>query len=106
MKKKMKAQKLGLVLGMNMAVACLVLQGCKANKPGRELPPPEVDPVNVTTVEQPTTTTTTVETIPESGQGQTAVPQNEPAPMPQTAKVKPLPPPPPAKPATAAKAGT
>ena len=93
----MKAQKLGLVLGMNMAVACLVLQGCKANKPGNELPPPVAEPI----AEQSTTTTTTVETIPESGQGQTAVPQNEPAPMPQTAKVKPLPPPPPAKPATA-----
>ena len=48
MKKKMKAQKLGLVLGMNMAVACIVLQGCKANKPGGELPSTEV-----TTIEQP-----------------------------------------------------
>lgn len=44
----MKAQKLGLVLGMNMAVACLVMQGCKANKPIKDLPPPEV-----TTVDQP-----------------------------------------------------
>ena len=45
---KMKAQKLGLVLGMNMAVACLVMQGCKAVKPVRDLPPPDV-----TTVDQP-----------------------------------------------------
>ena len=40
MKKKMKAQKLGLVLGMNMAAACLVMQGCKAVKPAADLPPP------------------------------------------------------------------
>lgn len=31
----MKAQKLGLFLGMNMAVACMVMQGCKAVKPGQ-----------------------------------------------------------------------
>lgn len=41
----MKAQKLGLVLGMNMAVACLVFQGCKVTKPGgaADMPPPVVD---------------------------------------------------------------
>ena len=33
---KMKAQKLGLVLGMNMAVACMMMQGCRANKAGNE----------------------------------------------------------------------
>jgi len=38
--KKMKAQKLGLVLGINMAAACLMLQGCKATKPGGQVPPP------------------------------------------------------------------
>ena len=32
---RMKAQKLGLFLGMNMAVACMVMQGCKAVKPGQ-----------------------------------------------------------------------
>ena len=31
----MKVQKLGLVLGINMAAACLMMQGCKATKPGR-----------------------------------------------------------------------
>ncbi len=38
---KMKVQKLGLVLGMNMAVACLMMQGCKANPKGgtSSLPP-------------------------------------------------------------------
>ena len=35
----MKAQKLGLVLGMNMAVACMMMQGCKANKAQSDLPP-------------------------------------------------------------------
>ena len=41
----MKAQKLGLVLGMNMAVACLVFQGCKVTQPGAgNVPPPRVDP--------------------------------------------------------------
>ena len=44
----MKAQKLGLVLGMNMAVACMVMQGCKAVKPETDLPPPDT-----TTIEQP-----------------------------------------------------
>jgi LysM repeat protein len=34
----MKSQTLGLVLGLNVAVACLVLQGCKANKPGSVKP--------------------------------------------------------------------
>lgn len=49
----MKAQKLGLVLGMNMAVACLVFQGCKASRPGAG------------TVSQPTVdATTTVENTP------------------------------------------
>ena len=57
----MKAQKLGLVLGMNMAVACLVMQGCKAVKPEKALPPPEVTPV-----EQPASqpVVTEIETTP------------------------------------------
>ena len=45
----MKAQKLGLVLGMNMAVACLVMQGCKAVKPVKDLPPPETTTVESST---------------------------------------------------------
>ncbi len=88
----MKAQKLGLVLGMNMAVACLVLQGCKATRQGVDNnPPPVVDPI-VEPAPEPVgpapTTTTTVTTV-----------TTEPAPVvvePQPTKVtavKPLPPP-------------
>ena len=36
----MKAQKLGLVLGINMVAACLVLQGCKARQGGKVQPSP------------------------------------------------------------------
>ena len=36
----MKAQKLGLVLGINIAAACLMLQGCKAKQGGKGQPPP------------------------------------------------------------------
>ena len=60
----MKVQKLGWVLGMNMAVACMMMQGCKANKAGQ--PSPEsatqvaVAPVETTTpVETPTVEATT-----------------------------------------------
>ena len=92
----MKAQKLGMVLGMNMAVACLVLQGCKANKPGRELPPPEV-----TTVDQPVDqpaqpVVTEIETDTPAPSVPGAVPRQET--MPTTRTVGKLPPP--AKPAT------
>jgi len=41
----MKAQKLGLVLGINMAAACLVMQGCKATKPGKPVPSTPERPV-------------------------------------------------------------
>ena len=99
----MKAQKLGLVLGMNMAVACLVLQGCKANKPGRELPPPEV-----TTVDQPAEqpaeqpVVTDIETTTPAPSVPGAVPQQETMPAtPTTRTVGKLPPP--AKPAAAKK---
>ena len=102
----MKAQKLGLVLGMNMAVACLVLQGCKANKPGRELPPPEV-----TTVDQPVDqpaqqpVVTDIETVTPAPSVPGAVPQNETMPpAPKTRTVKALPPP--AKPAETKKPAT
>ena len=35
----MKAQKLGLILGINMVAACLMMQGCKATRPGGSVPP-------------------------------------------------------------------
>ena len=97
----MKAQKLGLVLGMNMAVACLVLQGCKANKPGGELPPPELPPVEQPAPQQPVVTE--IETTPApSVPG--AVPQQEmPQPPATTRTVGALPPPPPPPPPAAQK---
>ncbi len=93
----MKAQKLGLVLGMNMAVACLVLQGCKATRPeaGGCILPPEVDsvvqpqpsaPVAATPVEQPPITVTTVTTPPPP-------PSVVEPPPSKVTEVKPLPPP-------------
>ncbi len=91
----MKAQKLGLVLGMNMAVACLVMQGCKAVKPVKDLPPPET-----TTVESPATPAPTVSEIPtEPDAPAPGVPgagvQQETMPTPQaTRTVAKLPPPP------------
>ena len=48
----MKVQKLGLVLGINMAAACMMMQGCKATKPGRTVPPRQ-DRV-ITVVSRPT----------------------------------------------------
>lgn len=45
--KKMKAQKLGLVLGINIAAACLMLQGCKAKQGGKGQTPPPTDRVTV-----------------------------------------------------------
>ena len=67
----MKAQKLGLVLGMNMAVACMMMQGCKANKAGNEPLPadttvvavaPETKQASATVT--PGATTSEVETVP------------------------------------------
>ncbi len=86
----MKAQKLGLVLGMNMAVACLVLQGCKATRQGVDNnPPPVVDPIVEPAPEPvdptPTTTVTTVAVEPGP-----AVVEPQPTKVPA---VKPLPPP-------------
>ena len=49
----MKVQKLGLVLGINMAAACLMMQGCKVAKPGKNVPPPRQDRV-ITVVSRPT----------------------------------------------------
>ena len=93
----MKVQKLGLVLGMNMAAACLVLQGCKATRPGTDnLPPPVVDPGPATRIE-------TIPATP-SEPSVTVTPEVKPLPPPavatppaKVAEVKPLPPPPPAQ---------
>ena len=103
MKKKMKAQKLGLVLGMNMAVACMVMQGCKAVKPETDLPPPEVttidqpaqQPVDQPVVTEIETTTTPAPSVPGGAVQQETMP----APAPKTRTVSKLPPP--AKPAEA-----
>ena len=90
----MKVQKLGLGLGMNMAAACLVLQGCKATRPGTDnLPPPVVDPGPATRIE-------TIPATP-SEPSVTVTPEVKPLPPPavatppaKVAEVKPLPPPP------------
>ena len=97
----MKAQKLGLVLGMNMAVACLVMQGCKAVKPVKDLPPPET-----TTVESSTAPTVseiaTEPDAPAPGVPGAGVQQETMPTPPATRTVSKLPPPPaPKKPAAA-----
>lgn len=54
----MKAQKLGLVLGINMVAACLMMQGCKATRPGGTVqpqPPPPNKPVISVTPAAPRT---------------------------------------------------
>lgn len=93
----MKAQKLGLVLGMNMAVACLVLQGCKATRPGTDnLPPPVVDDP---------APAPRIETIPAtpSEPSVTVTPEVKPLSPAKVSEVKPLPPPvPPKKPVAVA----
>ncbi len=43
----MKAQKLGLVLGVNIAAACLMMQGCKAKQGGKVQPSPTENRVTV-----------------------------------------------------------
>ncbi len=107
----MKSQRLGLVLGMNVAVACLVMQGCKVTRPGEDnLPPPALDPAvsstTTTTVVEPepapapktATISVVVEPAPEKP---AALPPPAPS---KVAQVKPLPPPAakkPAKPAVA-----
>ena len=48
----MKAQKLGLVLGINIAAACLVLQGCKAKQGGKAVQPSPTDN-RVTVISRP-----------------------------------------------------
>ena len=67
----MKAQKLGLVLGMNMAVACMMMQGCKSNKAGNEPLPADTTVVAAAPAAEqavapvpPGATTSEVETVP------------------------------------------
>ena len=98
----MKAQKLGLFLGMNMAVACMVMQGCKAVKPGQNTPPPAVDNTTVVAVDPAPATarpsTITVQSIPAETAPAPAAPVAQapavPAPVEpqpsQVAKVKPI----------------
>ena len=83
----MKAQKLGLVLGMNMAVACIALQGCKAVKPE---PPPIIEPTPQT-ASQPVVTDIETATPAPSVPG--ADVQQDPMPPPTTRTVGKLPPP-------------
>jgi LysM repeat protein len=105
---KMKAQKLGLVLGMNMAVACLVMQGCKAVKPEKDLPPPETTTIGSPAAPAPTVTEIDAEpAAPAPGvPGAGGVQQETMPPPPATRTVAKLPPPPapPKKPATASTA--
>lgn len=85
----MKAHKLGLILGMNMAAVCLVMQGCKAVRPEKDvLPPPETTTtVDIATEPAPTPA------VPDASVQQQDVPT--PPPPPQTRTVGKLPPPPP-----------
>ena len=91
----MKAQTLGLILGMNMAVACLVMQGCKAVKPGQELPP---EPTTTTTVDV-TTEPTPAPSAKAPGADIKTETTPPPPPPPTTREIGKLPPPPKAEPA-------
>ena len=81
----MKAQKLGLVLGINMAAACLVMQGCKATKPGKPVPSTPERPIITVTSTAPHTTPA-------------GAPVTEPPVAPVQPVVAPPPPPPPPTP--------
>ncbi len=99
----MKAQKLGLVLGMNMAVACLVMQGCKAVKPVKDLPPPETATIESPAAPAPTITEIDTEpAVPAPGTPGAGMQQETMPPPPATRTVAKLPPPPaPKKPVAA-----
>ena len=84
----MKSQTLGIVLGINVALACLVMQGCKAVKPGTVKPGP--DPV---IVETDTAEKEPVKEVKEVPEEKIEVKEEV-----ETTKVEPLPPPPPPKP--------
>ena len=115
----MKVQKLGLVLGINMVAACMVMQGCKATKSGRDVPPPASETDGVITVisrpeQKPVAGPAEPADVPEqpiTSEGVVSTPAPKtvapppPPPPSSVAKVKPLPPTPhaakptPAKPA-------
>ena len=84
----MKAQKLGLVLGINMIAVCLTMQGCKATKPGKPAPRRTEPTQTITVISTPATSKPQVVTPVEE-------PQVAPQPAQPVAVVAPLPPPPP-----------
>ncbi len=89
----MKAQKLGLVLGINIAAACLVLQGCKAKQGGKAVQPSPTDN-RVTVISRPPAQVVPVDQPPQQP------PQTEPVvtvpPAPPAPVMQEPPPPPPA----------
>ena len=85
----MKAQKLGLVLGINMIAVCLTMQGCKATKPGKPAPRRTEPTQTITVISTPATSKPQVVTPVEE-------PQVAPQPAQPVAVVAPLPPPEPA----------
>ena len=84
----MKAQKLGLVLGINMIAVCLTMQGCKATKPGKPAPRRTEPTQTITVISTPAARKPPVVTP-------VAEPQVAPQPTQPVAVVAPLPPPPP-----------
>lgn len=84
---EMKAQQIGLVLGMNVVAACLMMQGCKATRPGAGgTAYKPVEPVVVedrpATPEPPAVQRPVVQV--------SDVPEPAPAPAPKTPVVKPV----------------
>ena len=128
----MKAQKLGLVLGINMMAVCLTMQGCKATKTGKPAPqqpqPQQTQTITVISspaarnapvvapvvepqvVQQPAQPVAVVSTLPPPVEPAPVV-QTPPAPPPpaapvaktQVREIKPLPPTPPKTPKAKAK---
>ena len=82
----MKAQKLGLVLGINMMAVCLTMQGCKATKTGKPAPQQPQPHQTITVISTPATRRTPVV-------APVAEPQEVPQPVQPVAVVTPLPPP-------------
>lgn len=116
----MKAQKLGLVLGINMIAVCLTMQGCKATKPGKPAPRRTEPTQTITVISTPAARKPPVvapveepQVAPQPAQPVavvTPLPPPEPAPVVPVAKpqssvreIKPLPPPPPKTPKPKAK---
>lgn len=98
----MKVQQIGMVLGMNVVAACcLMMQGCKATKPGagvQEPSPvvvaPEPEPAPVIDVKPLPPAPAPVIEAPAAPKARTVKPL-PPPPPPAKQAVKPLPPPPP-----------